>query len=78
MVIQFLRVVVVLALLIVAAVLATPKGRLPLALRGVYRIMKRDRGEEVPEIPEAKAPLSRRLLAFVLVLLAVVLALVRL
>ncbi len=71
---QFGRVVGVLALLIVAALLATPPGRLPLALRGVYRILRRDRG--LPDaVPSAgPAPTGRRLLAFALVLLAAALA----
>ena len=41
---QIERLLAVLTLLIVAACLATPPGRLPLALRGVYRILRRDRG----------------------------------
>jgi len=72
---QILRLLLVMALVCVAAALATPKGRLPLALRGVCRMMKRDRGESAA-IPEAKAPTWKRLLAFVLVLLALALALV--
>lgn len=73
---QFGRLVAVLALLVVAALLATPPGRLPLALRGVYRIVRRDRG--LPSAPPAAGPVSagRRLLAFVLVLAAAALALV--
>ena len=70
---QIVRVVVVVALLIAAALLATPQGRLPLALRGVYKIMKRDRAE--PErVPEVKPPSTlKRTLAFLLVLVAVAL-----
>ena len=75
---QVARLLGVLALLIVAALLATPPGRLPLALRGVYRILRRDRG--LPEDPAAMAsttaPTRKRLLAFVLVLVAAALALV--
>ena len=68
------RVVAVLALVAAAAALATPKGRLPLALRGICRIVRRDRN--LPDAPPATgpAPARRRLLAFALVLLAVVLA----
>ncbi len=73
-VIQILRVVAVLALLGVSAAVATPKGRLPLALRGVYRIMRRDRGESAADGSE-KVPASRRLLAFALVLAAAALVL---
>lgn len=70
---QILRVVAVLALLGGAAAIATPRRRLPLALRGVCRIMKRDRGESAADGRE-KVPARRRLLAFALVLAAVVLA----
>jgi hypothetical protein len=73
---QIARIVVVMALLCVAAAISTPKGRLPLALRGVYRIMRRDRGD-APDIPKTE-PVSawRRLLAFFLVLIAVIAAVV--
>jgi len=79
MFVELLRVVLVIALLGIAAALATPKGRLPLALRGVYRIMKKDRGESAvpPLSPAAKVPLWRRLMAFVLVLISVLTALIR-
>lgn len=71
---QLARLVGVLALLIVAAMLATPPGRLPLALRGVYKILRRDRG--LPDgVPAADAaPTWKRALAFLLVLLAAGLA----
>lgn len=70
---QISRLVLVMALLIAAAALATPRGQLPLALRGVYRIMKRDRAEpEKP--PEVKPPSTmKRTFAFLLVLAAVAL-----
>ena len=72
---QAARLVAVLSLLIAAALLATPPGRLPLALRGVYRILRRDRG--LPEDAAAMrgaAPARKRLLAFLLVLAAAALA----
>lgn len=71
---QLARLVGVLALLIVAAMLATPPGRLPLALRGVYKILRRDRGLS-DGVPAADAaPTWKRVLAFLLVLLAAGLA----
>ncbi len=72
--VQILRVVAVLALLGVAAAIATPKGKLPLALRGVYRIVKRDLGESAADGSD-KVSMWRRLLAFALVLAAAMLAL---
>lgn len=74
--IQLIKVIAVIALLCIAAAVATPKGRLPLALRGLYRIMKRDRGEGAAQGAE-RVPSWRKLLAFILVLVAVVVALVR-
>lgn len=73
---QVARLVGVLALLAAAAAAATPPGRLPLALRGVYRILRRDAG-----LPEDRrkmhgaASAGRRALAFAAIVLAVVLAL---
>ena len=72
---QVARLVAVLSLLIAAALLATPPGRLPLALRGVYRILRCDRGQ--PEDADAMrgvASTRKRLFAFALVLLAAALA----
>ena len=69
MVLQIARLVAVVALLCVAAAIATPKGRLPLALRGVAKLF-RISGEE------QTVPAWKRLLAFVLVLLAILLALI--
>ena len=69
MVLQIACLVAVVALLCVAGAIATPKGRLPLALRGVARLF-RISGEE------QTVPVWKRLLAFVLVLLAILLALI--
>ena len=84
MVLQIARLVAVLALLCVAAVIATPKGRLPLALRGLAKMVRgcedeKERGNEGshPLIPSPSHPSAgKRLLAFVLVLLAILLALI--
>ena len=71
---ELIIVVLIIALLGAAAALATPPGRLPLALRGVYRILKKDRGECSAPPAAGPAPLWRRILAFFLVLLAALLA----
>ena len=72
---EFARVVVVIALLIVAACLATPPGRVPLALRGIKRILNRDSGVAEDAGASSASP-RRRFFAFLLVLSAAALALV--
>ena len=72
---EFARVIVVIALLIVAACLATPPGRVPLALRGLKRILNRDSGVAEDTGASAASP-RRRFFAFLLVLSAAALALV--
>ena len=67
---ELLRVVAVVALLGAAAAIATPRGRLPLALRGLQRLLGRPAGERAGE-PVSRA---RRLTAFALVLAAAALA----
>lgn len=75
MALQIARVAAVIALLGIAAALATPRGRIPLALRGVLRVMRKDRGECAAESREERPPAWRRALALLLVLAAVALAL---
>ena len=85
MVLQVARLVAVLALLGVAAAMATPKGRLPLALRGLAKMLRscdnveklRSRDSSQPlNLSTSQPPAWKRLLAFVLVLLAILLALI--
>ena len=75
-IIELLRVVAVIALVVVAAALATPQGRVPLALRGVLKVLRRD-GLAAPAGAEAR-PVSpaRRLAALALVLAAAFVALI--
>ena len=80
MVLQVVRLVAVVALLCVAAAIATPKGRLPLALRGLAKMVARDRGQMQSTAVDGCRLQSvsggKRTLAFLLVVLAVILALI--
>ena len=80
MVLQVARLVAVVALLCVAAAIATPKGRLPLALRGVAKLLARDRGQTQSTAVDGcrlqSVSAGKRTLAFLLVILAVILALI--
>lgn len=73
--IQIARLVVVLALLCVAAAIATPKGRLPLAFRGLAKMLRKD-GIQTSEHSDIPVSPARRLLAFLFVLLSALLALI--
>ena len=74
MIYWIVKIVLVVALLGVAAAIATPKGRLPLALRGVKKMMRRDRGETGADPADKGAPVSggRKFLAFLLVIIAII------
>ena len=79
-IIEIVRLVAVMALVCVAAALTTPRGRVPLALRGVLRILRKDRALSgaAPDEKPQPASTGRRLLGALLLLLALALALVRL
>ena len=70
------RFVVVIAILGIAAVLATEKGKLPLALRGMKRVLQKDAGVQTSSSSQTRTgvPLWKRLLAFALVVLAFLIA----
>ena len=74
MVLQVAKVAAVIALLCVAAAIATPPGRLPLALRGLHRIMRRDAGAAAGSDCAGRVSSVRRTVAFILVVLAAFLA----
>ena len=76
--IQIARLVAILALLCVAAAIATPKDRIPLALRGLAKMLRKDdiQAFEHSEHSNIQVSPARRLLAFFLVLLAILLALI--
>ncbi len=69
---ELLRVIAVVALICVAAAICTPRGRLPLVLRGLKRTLgaKKSAAEE-----GEKVPAWRKMLGFLCVLAAVILAL---
>ncbi|MBQ7234892.1 MAG: hypothetical protein IJS36_05755 [Kiritimatiellae bacterium] len=71
MILQIARISAVVALLGAAAALASPKGRLPIALRGIRRAL----GRADAAAHDAPVPAWRRAAAFALALAAVVLAL---
>ena len=71
---QGLRVAAVIALLCISAALATPPGRLPLALRGIKKIMRKDQGFAPDKTTDATVSPRRRFLAFLVALLAVAVA----
>lgn len=71
---NILKVIAVIALLVLAAMLATPKGRLPLALRGINKLLRRD-GTSANQ-SSVVAPTWKRLIAFMLVVLATILAMI--
>ena len=68
---QIARLAAVIVLLVAAALVATPKGRLPLALRGIMRTMRRDGAISGAEPCEVRVAASRKVLAFLLVVAAV-------
>ena len=69
------KIALVIVLLGVAAAFATPKGRLPLALRGLEKLVRKDRGEDQTAQPAPEAPSGmKRFFAFVLVIIAILIA----
>ena len=86
---QIARICVVIALVCIAAAIATPKGRIPLALRGLAKMLNAvpspSRRQALAGDPHYHASrrdgdgtvsAGKRTLAFTLVLLAVLLALI--
>ena len=76
MALQIARLVTVVALLCVAAAIATPKGRLPLALRGLAKMLRSLDFSQPLNLSTSQPSARKRTLAFVLVVLAVLLALI--
>ena len=72
---NLIRMILVIALVIAAAALATPRNRVPLALRGILKILRKDKGMAASQ-PPAPVPAWKRFLSFVLIILAAALALI--
>ena len=68
---QIARLAAVIVLLVAAALVATPKGRLPLPLRGIMRTMRRDGAIPGTAPCEVRVGASRKALALSLVVVAV-------
>lgn len=72
--IELCRVLVVIGLVVGAAVLATPPNKVPLALRGLVRILRRDAGSFGAGATPGVVPLWKKLLSFALCVLAFIIA----
>ncbi|MBR4354489.1 MAG: hypothetical protein IKP97_04235 [Kiritimatiellae bacterium] len=70
---ELVLVVAVMGLVLAAAALCTPKGRTPLALRGIQKILRRDSGGKSENKGEP-VPAWRKWLAFLMVVAAFLLA----
>ena len=74
---QIVRIVAVIALVCVAGALATPKGRIPLALRGLAKVVSGDsRYHAGRRDGDGTVSSGKRLLAFTLVICAIAIALI--
>ena len=71
-VLWIVKIVLVIALLGVAAAIATPKGRLPLALRGLEKLM----GKRAETRADGAVSIGKRFFALVLVIIAIIVAIV--
>ncbi len=77
MFVEALRVFAVIVILVLAALISAEKGRLPLALRGLKKMLDADRGVKEDARAQRVRPSGlKRFIAFLLVLAAVALALV--
>lgn len=77
---QLVRVILVILLVVAAAVLSTPKGRLPLAVRGLAKILRKDASQSGLTRRSSQAepvPAGKKFLAFILVILAALLSMVQ-
>lgn len=71
-ILELLRVLAVIGLVVIAAVLTTPPNKVPLALRGLAKMLGKS-AESDKSMP-AVVPAYKKILAFVLVILAFIIA----
>lgn len=71
-IIELVRVIVVIAMVVYAALLATPPGRLPLALRGLAKML--GKSAVLPNTPVTGVSKLKKFFAFLLVIIAFIIA----
>lgn len=75
LVINIVKIAAVVIFLGFAAMFATPKGRLPLVIRNLKKVLYKNREAKLEENREECVPYWKRLLSFVFVIIAVLIAL---
>ena len=73
--INIIKMSLVIVLLGLAAMMATPKGRLPLVIRNFKKVLYRNSSLNLEDDKEEQVPLWKRLLAFCFVVAAILIAL---
>lgn len=71
---QIFRIIAVVILVVLAAALATPPNRIPLALRGLARLMRKDNGIISNSDKSASVSTWKKVLSFLLIVVAFALA----
>lgn len=75
-IIQCLRIAAVVLLLCISSAVATPPGRLPLVLRGLRKVVRKDAGLSCTDEKQSVS-VYRKLLSVALIVIAVAIALYR-
>lgn len=71
-ILELLRVIAVIGLVVTAAVLATPPNKIPLALRGLAKML--GKSAESDKTAVAVVPTYKKILAFLIVVIAFIIA----
>ena len=72
-ILELARVIGVIALVVTAGFLATPPNKVPLAMRGILRLLRKDEALP-PQGGVSRVPIWKKVLSFTLVVLAFLLA----